>query len=78
MFKDDRHVDDQEWRHEAPYKNDKADFQAKYTAHCHCGQVEYSIDEEPLAAQVCHCTTCQVRFHSTLHHLFRINRFCCG
>lgn len=53
-----------EWKQRAPYAIHKKadDFEAKYTANCHCGKVEYQLSRrEPLDSKLCHCTTCQTQ-----------------
>ena len=58
-----------EWKQRAPYAIHKKadDFEAKYTANCHCGKVEYQLSRrEPLDSKLCHCTTCQTQHGQSL------------
>ena len=52
------------WQQSAPYVSPSQDkeFVAKYTASCMCGDVQYAVDCDPVAAKYCHCTSCQ-RLH---------------
>lgn len=56
-----------EWQHNIPYllASDDKDFHIKYTASCLCGEVQYAVDCDPVAAKFCHCTSCQ-RLHGNL------------
>ena len=52
------------WKYEAPYRvhEPSENFDAKYEASCHCGQVKYQLCREaPLDSKMCHCRDCQVR-----------------
>ena len=51
-----------DWQQKAPYQSAEAGFDAKYTARCMCGAVQYTVDCDPVAAKYCHCTSCQ-RLH---------------
>lgn len=55
---------DKAWDQKAPYLPASAgeDFNILYTASCMCGEVQYAVDSDPVAAKYCHCTSCQ-----TLH-----------
>lgn len=50
-----------EWQRNTPYllASEDKDFQIKYTASCMCGEVQYAVDCDPVAAKYCHCTSCQ-------------------
>ena len=54
-----KHNDATEWQQQAPYQSAEAGFDAKYTARCMCGEVQYAVDCDPVAAKYCHCTSCQ-------------------
>lgn len=56
-------LDDEEWKHRPPYQiQDLEEFgEVKWRAHCHCGQVSYTLRrEKALNAKFCHCRGCQV------------------
>ncbi len=56
-----------EWQRNTPYllASEDKDFQIKYTAGCMCGEVQYAVDCDPVAAKYCHCTSCQ-KLHGEL------------
>ena len=56
-----------EWQRNTPYllASEDKDFQIKYTASCMCGEVQYAVDCDPVAAKYCHCTSCQ-KLHGKL------------
>lgn len=54
-----------DWQQQVPYQSPEKGFEAKYTASCLCGQVQYAVDCDPVAAKYCHCTSCQ-RLHGNL------------
>lgn len=55
------------WKHQAPYlpPKDEEDFKTRHKASCLCGEIQYVVDSDPVAAKFCHCTSCQ-----TLHGVF--------
>ena len=55
------------WKHQEPYLPAKDDegFKIQHKASCMCGQIQYVVDSDPVAAKYCHCTSCQ-----TLHGMF--------
>lgn len=57
----------QDWQQDIPYQLASEDkkIEIKYTASCMCGQVQYAVDCDPVAAKYCHCKSCQ-RLHGTL------------
>ena len=34
---------------------------APYTGGCQCGNIRYTLNDEPLRLYACHCTVCQQR-----------------
>ncbi len=56
-----------EWQRNTPYllASEDKDFQIEYTASCMCGEVQYAVDCDPVAAKYCHCTSCQ-KLHGKL------------
>ena len=56
-----------EWQRSTPYllASEDKDFQIKYTASCMCGEVQYAVDCDPVAAKYCHCSSCQ-KLHGKL------------
>ncbi len=56
-----------EWQRNTPFllASEDKDFQIKYTASCMCGEVQYAVDCDPVAAKYCHCTSCQ-KLHGKL------------
>lgn len=56
-----------DWQHNTPYllASEDKDFRIKYTASCMCGEVQYAVDCDPVAAKYCHCTSCQ-KLHGKL------------
>ncbi len=56
-------IDHDERKTRPPYRlsddKQKAGFKAKYTASCFCGDVKLEIDQDPLQAMYCHCSTCK-------------------
>lgn len=55
------------WKHQAPYlfPNGKEDFKIQHRASCMCGEVQYAVNSDPVAAKYCHCTSCQM-LHGTI------------
>jgi hypothetical protein len=41
----------------------------KIDGHCHCGQITFEAEVDPMALTICHCTDCQTLTGSA----FRIN-----
>lgn len=50
------------WKHQAPYLHpkDEEDFKVQHKANCMCGEIQYVVDSDPVAAKFCHCTSCQI------------------
>ncbi|KAL3149422.1 hypothetical protein ABBQ32_002216 [Trebouxia sp. C0010 RCD-2024] len=50
------------WKQKTPYLAPTANenFDAQYAASCLCGEVQYAVDSDPVAAKFCHCTSCQI------------------
>ena len=57
----------QAWKNQAPYlpPKDEEDFKIQHKASCMCGEIQYVVDSDPVAAKFCHCTSCQA-----LHGMF--------
>jgi hypothetical protein len=63
MSRDEHPKDQSERCSRPPYslskEKQKNGFKAKYRGTCFCGAVELEIDQDPLQAMYCHCSTCK-------------------
>lgn len=46
---------DSTWRTQPPYRNEREDFEVKYSGHCQCGRVKFETRADPVKAVYCHC-----------------------